>query len=205
MSKSAVPAVVLSNVGPMGCPDDARDDTVRGYAHQPAEAAHDCHWAGEVRSAIRCSGALLVFLLLIDWGVGDVTPWRAALWAGLAALLFVVLFPPRVTAGAGWLASRGPLWERRVRTDQLVSIRCLDGVSQRLLLRDAFGGRVEIDPRVLIANPPLWHRVNEDVSISVTQGSLLCGATALRRLSERIDRETAATVFKVSGLESEPE
>lgn len=130
---------------------------------------------------------------------------RAALWVALAVLLLLVLFPTRVAAGAGWLTSRGLLRERRVRTDDLVSVRCLEGVSLRLVLRDAFGGRVEIDPAVLIANPPLWHRVDEDVRSSVTRGSLLCGGTAMRRLSERIDRETAATVFKVSGVESEPE
>ncbi|GGS97210.1 hypothetical protein [Streptomyces chromofuscus] len=87
-----------------------------------------------------------------------------------------------------------------VRTDRLVSVRCPDGVCRRLVLRDAFVDRVEIDPRVLVDNPALWHRLDEDAHRSVAHGELLCGATALRRVSERIDRETAWTVFKVSGL-----
>jgi hypothetical protein len=32
-------------------------------------------------------------------------------------------------------------------------------------------------------------------------GTLVCGETALRRVSERVDRETAESVFRVSGLE----
>ncbi|MHA5053778.1 hypothetical protein [Streptomyces sp. SD15] len=50
-------------------------------------------------------------------------------------------------------------------------------------------------------DPPLWHRLDEDSRVSPRRGSLSCGATALRRVSERIDRETARTVFKVSGLD----
>ncbi|WP_152773377.1 hypothetical protein [Streptomyces spongiae] len=185
----------------MGCPDDARDDRAPAHPHQPAAVAYDSHWAGELRSTIRCSGGLLGLLLLVDWGAGDFSPWRAALWGVLAVLLFLVLLPPRVAAGAGWLSSRGLRRERRVRTDHLVSVRWLEGVTQRLVLRDAFGDRVEIDPRVLVANPPLWHRLNEDARASAAQGMLLCGGTALLQLSQRIDRETARTVFKVSGLE----
>ncbi|MDQ1048588.1 hypothetical protein [Streptomyces sp. V4I2] len=82
-----------------------------------------------------------------------------------------------------------------------MSVQCLNGVGQRLVLRDTFGGRLEIDPRVLIANPPLWHRLNEDARVSANSGSLTCGTITLLRLSQRIDRETALTVFKVSGLE----
>ncbi len=64
--------------------------------------------------------------------------WRGLLWLALAVLLFVVLFPVRVSAGEDWLAAQWMLRKRRVRTDVLVSVRCLDGVSQRLVLRDAF-------------------------------------------------------------------
>jgi hypothetical protein len=110
-------------------------------------------------------------------------------------------FSARVTAGEGWLASRGLLREQRVRTDVLVSVRRLDGISQRLRLRDAFGGRVEINPEVLVNNPDLWHRLDEDAHKSDVCGSLTCGATALRQISERIDRETALNVFKVSDLD----
>ncbi|MFE5677568.1 hypothetical protein ACFQ7B_05685 [Streptomyces erythrochromogenes] len=68
-------------------------------------------------------------------------------------------------------------------------------------LRDTDGGRVEIDPAVLIRNPAMWQRVDTDTRTSIQRGTLLCGATALRRLAARIDRETAQTVFKVSGLQ----
>lgn len=140
-------------------------------------------------------------LLVVDHFSGRLTLWRAALWFAVALLLFVVLYPARVRAGEGWLSARGLLRERHVRTDRLVSVRCLDGVSQRLLLRDEFGNRVEIDPDVLVNNPDLWHRLAEDSHKSLASGSLTCGATALHRIAERVERETTETVFKVSGLE----
>ena len=200
-SRREASAVSVLSVSAMGHPDDARDDTVSALSHQPSEAAYDHLWAADLRSSIHCSAVLLSLLLVIDWAAGSFTLWRGALWAALAVLFFLVLFPTRVAAGEGWLVSRGPLRERRVRTDHLVSVRCLNGVGQRLVLRDTFGGRLEIDPRVLIANPPLWHRLDEDARVSATRGSLTCGTSALLRLSQRIDRETARTVFKVSGLE----
>ncbi|MEV0739126.1 hypothetical protein AB0I51_25025 [Streptomyces sp. NPDC050549] len=161
----------------------------------------DRRWARDLRGTFRCTGALLGLLLIVDHFSGRLTLWRAALWFALALLLFVVLYPARVRAGEGWLSSRGLLRERRVRTDRLVSVRCLDGVSQRLLLRDEFGSRVEIDPDVLVNNPDVWHRLAEDSHKSLASGSLLCGTTALRRVAERVERETAETVFRVSGLE----
>ncbi|MCX4460909.1 hypothetical protein OG585_48955 (plasmid) [Streptomyces sp. NBC_01340] len=185
----------------MGRRNDARHNAVHGHTDTPAETARDRFWAQDLRSSIRCAGVLLALLLLIDWGAGTFTALRAVLWAGLAALLFVVLFPHRVTVGEGWLASQGLLRRRRVRTDLLVSVRCLDGISQRLVLRDTFGDRVEIDPKVLVNNPDLWRRLDEDAHKAAACGSLTCGQTALRRVSEQVDRETALTVFKVSGLE----
>lgn len=155
----------------------------------------------DLRGTFRCAGALLGLLLAVDRFGGRLTCWRAALWFAVALLLFVVLYPPRVRAGEGWLSARGLLRERRVRTDRLVSVRCLDGVSQRLLLRDEFGSRVSVDPDVLVNNPDVWHRFAEDSHKSLASGSLTCGATALRRIAERVERETAETVFRVSGLE----
>jgi hypothetical protein len=179
----------------MGRPDDA-------HAQAPAHAsAHDRLWRRDLRDTFRCAGALLVLLLVVDHLTGHFTLWRGALWLALAVLLFVVLYPARVRAGEGWLSSRGLLRERRVRTDRLVSVRCLDGISQRMVLRDELGGRVEIDPAVLVTNPDLWHRVSEDSRRALASGTLTCGATALRRIAERVERETAETVFKVSGLE----
>ncbi|MFF0203206.1 hypothetical protein [Streptomyces sp. NPDC005017] len=164
-------------------------------------AAHDHRWARDVREAAWSGGGLHAALLLIDCGSGRFTLWRGMLWAALALLLFLVLFPAHVTAGENWLASRRLLGERRVRTDLLVSVRCLDGVSQRLLLRDALGAQVLIDLRPLLNNPDLWHRLEEGARKADADGLLLCGRTALQRLSVRADRETALAVFKVSGLE----
>ncbi|MFI6339417.1 hypothetical protein [Streptomyces sp. NPDC050535] len=176
-------------------------DAVGAVAQAPEEVAYDRRWAQDLRGSVRCSAVLLALLLLIDAVAGTLSPPRAALWVALAVLLFLVLCPTRVAVGEGWLSARGLLGTRRVRTDRLVSVRCLDGVGQRLVLRDVSGARVEIDPRVLVTNPPLWHRLDEDARRSALRGSLVCGGTALRLVSERIDRETAMTVFKVSRLE----
>ncbi|MDX3240293.1 hypothetical protein [Streptomyces sp. ME18-1-4] len=185
----------------MGQRDDARDDLIPPGGATSAEVAYDRRWAGDLRSAIQCSSAILSLLVLIDWGAGRLTVVRGGLWVGLGVLLFLVLVPPRVTTGEGWLASRGLVRARRVRTDLLVSVRVLDGVSQRLRLRDVLGNRVEIDPQVLVNNPDLWHHLERDALRSAARGSLTCGETSLRQISQRIDRETALTVFKVSGLE----
>ncbi|MEU9166710.1 hypothetical protein AB0D34_02695 [Streptomyces sp. NPDC048420] len=176
----------------MGCRDGARE---------LADSTHDLRWAQDVRDSVRCAGVLLVLLLLLDWGTDRLTFGRGTLWFGLALLLFLVLCPARVRVGADWLSIRRLLRERRVRTDLLVSVRCLDGISQRLLLRDALGGQVEIDPEVLVRNPRLWLRLEAGARKSAAGGTLLYGATALRRLARRIDHETAREVFRASGLE----
>ncbi|MEV6483090.1 hypothetical protein [Streptomyces sp. NPDC051576] len=179
-----------------------RRDHVRGEPPDGSgEATNDPEWARELWSTVRCAGVLLALLLLIDWGSGRLTLWRAALWFALAGLLFVVLCPDRVSAGGNWLASRRLVRERRVRTDLLVSVRCLDGSSQRVLLRDALGGHVEIDPEVLVRNPQLWCRLDEGTRKAAADGILLCGTTVLRQISRRVDRETARAVFEASGLE----
>ncbi|MDF3142812.1 MULTISPECIES: hypothetical protein [unclassified Streptomyces] len=172
-----------------------------GRPDRSGEAADDPEWTRELWSTVRCAGVLLALLLLVDWGSGRITPWRAALWCVLAGLLFVVLYPARVSAGGNWLASRRLVREHRVRTDLLVSVRCLDGISERILLRDALGGRVEIDPEVLVRNPQLWLRLDEGARKAAADGSLLCGATALRCVAQRVHRETARAVFQASGLE----
>ncbi|MYW62621.1 hypothetical protein GTY65_00790 [Streptomyces sp. SID8379] len=154
-----------------------------------------------MHSAVRCAGLLCAALLLIDAAAGSMTPWRAALWAGLGVLLFAVLVPARVSAGEGWLAARGLFGERRVRTDRLVAVRWREGVARRLVLRDDTGARVEIDPQVLVANPLLWRYVDEGARVAVERELLLCGATALAQVSRSVERELARTVFKVSELE----
>jgi hypothetical protein len=164
------------------------------------ETAYDRRWSRDLVDSVRCAAVLLGLLFLTDWAADTLSPWRSVLWCALAGLLFLVLYPPRVSVGEGWLASRRLVRTRRVRTDLLVSVRCRDGVSPRLVLRDVFGARVEIGPQVLLANPDIWHRLTEDTRKSLANGTMACGATALRQVSERIDQETAATVFKVSGL-----
>ncbi|MFG2550079.1 hypothetical protein [Streptomyces sp. NPDC048581] len=160
----------------------------------------DRRWAADLRGTVVCAGSLLGLLLLVDAAAGTFTSARAALWSGLALVLFLVLFPPRVTAGEGWLAVRGVLRARRVRTDRLVAAHIAGTASRRLVLLDACGSRVELDPEVLVANPPLWHRLDTDIRVAATRGHLCEHPAALRDLSERIDRETAWTVFKISGL-----
>ncbi|WP_405775352.1 hypothetical protein [Streptomyces sp. NBC_01538] len=177
----------------------ARRGEARGET--PTEATNDPQWVRELLSSVRCAAGLLGLLLVVDWGTGRLAFWPTALWLALAGLLFAVLCPARVCVGEGWLSSRRLLRERRVRTDLLVSVRCLDGISQRLLLRDALGGRVVIDPEVLVTSPRVWYRLDVDARKSASDGTLLCGATALRLVSRRVERETARAVFKVSGLE----
>ncbi|MET8743675.1 hypothetical protein [Streptomyces sp. NPDC004728] len=167
----------------------------------PGMTAHDHGWAADLRFAVHCAVALLGLLLAVDAAARHLTWPRALLWTGLSALLWAVLVPPRVRAGAGWLSSRRLFHERTVRTDRLVSARWSDGVAQRLVLRDADGHRVEVDPEVFLANPALWHRLDEDVRGCVERGTLRCGVTALRQLADRIDRRHARAVFTVSGLE----
>ncbi|MCX4633445.1 hypothetical protein [Streptomyces sp. NBC_01443] len=170
-------------------------------AEPPGPLAHDIHWPGERRSAVGVASFLYAALLVMDAGFGELDATRGALWTGLGALAFVILLPTRICAGPGQLRVRGLLVERSVRTDSLVSVRWSDGVNQRMILRDTEGSQVEIDPTVLVRNPAMWRRLDTDTRTSIRRGTLLCGATSLRRLAKRIDREAAHTVFKVSGLQ----
>ncbi|MET7478807.1 hypothetical protein ABZT17_31210 [Streptomyces sp. NPDC005648] len=177
-----------------------RDDASNQRPGASGQAVHDRRWAGDLVSAGRCAVVLPALLFLIDWGADTLSARRGALWIALAALLFLALCPDRIRAGEGWLTSRRLLRTRRVRTDLLVSVRCLEGITQRLVFRDVFGERVELDPRVLVDNPDLWHRLHQDARRSLALGTLLCGATALQRIADRVERETARTVFEVSDL-----
>ncbi|UQA95497.1 hypothetical protein [Streptomyces halobius] len=138
---------------------------------------------------------------MADLANRTLVPWRFLCWTALALVLFAVLYPSRVTADEHWLASRGLLRTRRVRTDLLVLVRRGDGVAPRLVLRDAVGGRVELDPKVLTANPVLWHRLDQGVRRSRGRGLLRCGAAPLQALADRIDHDGARAVFEASGLE----
>ncbi|MEV3858565.1 hypothetical protein AB0J38_30155 [Streptomyces sp. NPDC050095] len=162
--------------------------------------ARDERWAGEARDAALYGGGLCALLLGIDALSGQLALWRAALWAVLGLALALILLPARVTATADRLTARGLWREHTVRTDRLVAVRCVDGVAHRLVLRDASGGRVEIDPRVLVDSPPLWRLLDEGARVSVERGLLLCGGTALKKLAARVDGELARDVFRASGL-----
>ncbi|MET9255061.1 hypothetical protein [Streptomyces sp. NPDC003717] len=50
-------------------------------------------------------------------------------------------------------------------------------------------------------NPRLWAHLDTGARRSADDGLLLCGATALRRIALRVDRESARAVFRASGLE----
>ncbi|MGW2351966.1 hypothetical protein [Actinacidiphila glaucinigra] len=160
----------------------------------------DRHWRADLRRALGCALAFLCLAVPLDAVAGTLTPRRAALWLVLAVIVLVLLHPDRVTAGDGWLAVRGPLRERRVRTDALTLVRQSPGVSRLLLLCDAHGRWLELDPRVLEANPLLWHRLEAGARSSRTAGTFSEGEEVLRRLGERIDGATARSVLDASGI-----
>jgi hypothetical protein len=166
----------------------------------PLGPAGDRHWCGSARLAVSCALVFWAMALLVDWDAGTLTPLRALLWAVLSAGALAVLLPNRVTAGPGWLAVRSP-WRRRVvRTDALVGVRQYGGVSSHLVLRDAYGHRLEVDPRVLAANPLIWHELDTGVRHSLERGLLREGADVLERLGHRIDVDTTKAVLRQSGL-----
>ncbi|MGW7366578.1 hypothetical protein ACWGI8_24850 [Streptomyces sp. NPDC054841] len=167
-----------------------------------APGAEDRCRASDLRVAFLCAGSLLALLHLVDLGSGTLRPLRSAMWCTLAVVLFAVPFPPRVTAGCHWLAVRGLVHERRVSTDLLVQVLHRDGVvAQRLVLRDALGNRVELDPRILVANPVLWHVLDRGARSASASGLLRNGTDVLNALAARIERDEAGAVFRASGLE----
>ncbi|MFE5868900.1 hypothetical protein ACFQ6V_09640 [Streptomyces roseifaciens] len=166
--------------------------------------AHDRNWRREARAAWYLGTALGGVLVLADLARGSLDGPRGACWAGLGALLVAVLLPHRVTAGDGWLAVRGLLGEKRVRTDLLTRVRRADGMTPRLVLRDAGGGRVELDPQVLVANPMLWHRLDAGARRSRESGLLREGGAPLAELAERIDGEGARRLLDSCELSGTP-
>ncbi|MFE5211029.1 hypothetical protein [Streptomyces sp. NPDC056600] len=183
--------------------DEVADEAFSALAERTPlrEATNGPEWKRELRSSVRAAGGLITLLLVVDAGSGGITPWRAALWWALGGLLCVVLWPARISAGETWLASRELLREHRVRTDLLVSVRCVDGVAQRLVLRDSLGGRVEIDARVLVRHPGLWCLLDDGARKATANGLLQHGAPALERIAQRVADENARAVFKASGVE----
>jgi hypothetical protein len=97
-----------------------------------------------------------------------------------------------------------------VRTDALLVVELYGQVAQRLVLWDAYGGRLDLNPRVLAANPLLWHLLDTGARRSRERGTLRSGTDVLRELGMgappsgswgRIDGETARAVLGTSGLE----
>ncbi|MEV6483100.1 hypothetical protein [Streptomyces sp. NPDC051576] len=166
----------------------------------PAGSVGDRHWRGSARLAVSCALLFCAMSVLVDWDSGSLTPLRALLWVTLSAAVCSVLLPPRVTAGPGWLAVRTP-WRRQViHTDALTAVRQYVGVSSHLVLRDVHGHRLELDPRILTANPLLWHELDTGVRRSLERGTLGLGADVMERLGHHIDDDTVQAVLRASGL-----
>ncbi|MFI9200486.1 hypothetical protein [Streptomyces sp. NPDC053048] len=163
--------------------------------------ARDLGWRREALSAWWCGLALGGVLVLADLARGSLDWPRGGCWAAIGGALVAVLRPVRVTAGADWLAARGLLREHRVRTDLLTQVRRADGIAPRLVLRDVGGNRVELDPRVLAANPLLWHHLETGARRARERGLLREGAVPLAALADRIDGEGARAVLRASGLD----
>ncbi|MCX5055136.1 MULTISPECIES: hypothetical protein [unclassified Streptomyces] len=166
----------------------------------PSSPAGDRHWGGSARLALGCALVFGAMTMLVDWDASTLSPARTLLWLTLSAAVFAVLLPPRVTAGPGWIAVRGPVHRGMVRTDLLVAVRQYAGVSSHLVLRDARGNCLHLDPRVLAANPLLWHELDTGMRRSLERGTLRQGTDVLRRIGHRIDDETAQAVLRASGL-----
>ncbi|MEU6947827.1 hypothetical protein ABZ957_21720 [Streptomyces sp. NPDC046316] len=168
--------------------------------HSP-RAVRDTGRPSDLRAAIGLAAMLLGMSLTVEAGNHSLSPVHALLWCGLSALVFVILLPPRVEGAPGRLTVRGLTCRRTVHTDRLTSVDWSRGVAQRLILCDTAGGRAEVDPRVFVANPPLWHLLEADARTSRARGTLVRGGAELERLARCLDRETARAVFRISGLD----
>jgi hypothetical protein len=172
---------------------------VDGSRSRPAPTG-DRHWRDSARFATGCAVAFFCLALLVDWDGQTLTPPRTLLWLAMTAALFAILLPQRVTAGPGWITVRGVVRHRTVRTDALVAVRQHGDVSMYLTLRDADGCRLDLDPRVLVSNPLLWHELDTGVRRSRAGGTLLEGMDVLERLRHQIDDATARAVLRASGI-----
>lgn len=156
-------------------------------------------WRADRRWAIGCAGTLLAMACAVGWGVDALTPVHGALWSGAAFVILAVLWPPRVVAGGGWLAVRTLLRTRMVHTDALVRVDQVGDIAVSVVLRDAYGGRVEFAREALVANPVLWHALETGVRRSVERGTLRAGTQVLRAVGEHVDAE-AEKILRASGV-----
>ncbi|MEU6541447.1 hypothetical protein [Streptomyces sp. NPDC047000] len=167
---------------------------------EPAAPAGDRHWSSSARLAVTCALLFCAMSLLVDWDAGSLTPLRTLLWCALSATVCTVLLPPQVSAGPGWLAVR-TTWRRHViHTDALTAVRQYDGASSPLVLQDAHGHTLEFDPRVLSANPLLWHELDTGIRRSLEHGTLQQGTDVVRHPGHHIDNETIEAVLRAAGL-----
>ncbi|WP_103507593.1 hypothetical protein [Streptomyces sp. SM13] len=162
---------------------------------------YDVQWHSQARAAAGYAVLVTLLGLFVDAVGTGLTAPRATAWTGLAATLFVILLPPRVSVAPGRLTVRGSASTRTVHTDELVSLRWPIDVSERVAVRDGHGTHAELDLRLLLANPPLWLQLEADARTSQDRGTLIHGSPCLDRLARRIDAETAHTVFGFSRLE----
>ncbi|SEP85880.1 hypothetical protein SAMN04487983_100219 [Streptomyces sp. yr375] len=160
----------------------------------------DRHRRAGVRLAVGCALGFCALTFLVDWDAETLTLPRALLWPTLSAGVLAVLLPAKVSAGPGWLAVSGPFHRRRVRTDALVAVRQYAGASAHLVLHDAYGQRLELDPRVLTGNPLLWHDLDTGARHSLAQGTLREGADVLEHLRHEIDDTITLAVLEASDL-----
>ncbi|SHI41567.1 hypothetical protein [Streptomyces sp. 3214.6] len=166
----------------------------------PAYPTVDRRRRADVRLATGCALGFCALTFLVDWDAETLTLPRALLWLTLSAGVLAVLLPPRVAAGPGLLAVSGPVRRRQVRTDALVAVRQYAGASAHLVLSDAHGHRLELDPRVLTGDPLLWHELDTGARRSLERGTLREGAEVLERLRHEIDDPIAQAILKASGL-----
>ncbi|MEU7578877.1 hypothetical protein AB0B50_14875 [Streptomyces sp. NPDC041068] len=190
----AMTALTALTAGEAGASGAAGPDGASGVV------TADRDWAADVRAAVFCSLALFGLVLLVDWAGGTLDAVRACLWAGLSALLYLVLHPTRVTAGPGWLAVQGLGRRKHVCTGLLTAVRHSEGVAARLVLCDSLGNRVELDPQILVANPLLLHRLDTGARAARDAGLLRTGCVELQRLTARVDGAAARAVFEASDL-----
>lgn len=201
MSQPQTVTWALRNVTSMGRRGKVRTSVDGSHRGAAVQVVHDRYWAREVRSAVFYGVLLFGTLMLLDWASSELALVRAAGWGALAVLLAIILTPPRVSATGCRLQARGLLAHHRVHTDHLVAVRISEGVAQRLILSDTSGGRLVLDPRVLVANPLLWHQLDQGARRSIEQETLQCGLPVLERLGRRIDAEVCGGILRVSSAE----
>lgn len=182
----------------------------RGHPSPPVRRPSPGRGAGPIRGfdrdrparlrlAAGLPAGLLTAALALDAAAGTLTVPRALLWTATAVVLLAVLVPPRITAGGGRLTVRGLLRTRRIRTDLLVGARLEGTTDRRLVLRDAFGSRLEVDARAVAESPFLRHELDTGARRSHAAG-LLADPSAVHTLTTAADKAEARALVEDAGL-----